>query len=209
MQILKTKAKSLGFNAAELKGVAEKLANNLKAEDDADEDELKSEIETAVDTALPYLELAQRNANRIIEENRKKNKPAKSSKDDDDDDDPDDNTPAWAKAFTKKMEAMEERLNGLAESGRASSRKQQLEAIVKSAGSFGKRILKDFDKRKFENDEEWEEYLDDIKTDVEDYTTEMEQAGLKGLVHSGGGPSKGGNNKELSDSEIDEIASTF
>lgn len=210
MQILKTKAKSLGFNAAELKGVAEKIANNLTADDDADEDELKQESEIAVGVALPYLEMAQKNANRIIEENRKKHKSKSESAAEEEDDDTDEkNTPGWAKAIAKKMEAMEMRLNGLAESGRASTRKQQLEAIVKDAGSYGKRILKDFEKRKFESDDEFNDYLEDITNDVDDYKTEMEQAGLKSMVHNSGGRHRESESKELTDSEIDDIAATF
>jgi len=208
MQILKPKVKSLGFNAAELKSVAERLANNLTAADDADEDEIKAEIETAVTAAVPYLEMAQRNANRIIEDFRKKNKQTPKDENNDDDDQDDKDTPAYVKALLKKFEGMEERLNGLAESGRADSRKKKLEAIVKDAGSYGRRILKDFEGRKFDSDDAFDEYLDDIKTDIQEYATEMEQAGLKGMVHNGGGSNKG-NKKEISDTDIDDIAATF
>lgn len=213
LQVLKPKAKSLGFNAAELQSVAKRIADNLATDDDADEEAIKQEAETAVDLALPYLEMAQKNANRIIEEQRKKNKPKtapKKEEDDEDEDEPADNTPSYVKALLKKMESMEARMEGLNADRLNSTRKAQLEQIVKDAGVYGKRILKDFEGRNFENEDAYEAYLEEVKTDCEAFNQEMANAGLSGMVNAGGGRSgNGGNKKELSDTEVDDLVSTF
>ena len=57
---LKPKVASLGFSRLEVEGAASRIASNL-AEDASDED-----IDAAIDAVLPYLELAQTSANRII-----------------------------------------------------------------------------------------------------------------------------------------------
>ena len=57
---LKPKVASLGFNRMEIEGVASRIANNLG--DDATEEDIDAEI----DAVMPYLELAQTSASRII-----------------------------------------------------------------------------------------------------------------------------------------------
>ena len=42
---LKLKAKALGFNAKELKGIAAKIADNLKSAEDASEEDVNAEID--------------------------------------------------------------------------------------------------------------------------------------------------------------------
>ena len=59
---LKPKVASLGFNRMEIEGVASRIANNLG--DDATEEDIDAEI----DAVMPYLELAQTSASRIIKQ---------------------------------------------------------------------------------------------------------------------------------------------
>ena len=70
---LKPKVKAFGFNKKELMSVAAKIADNLTSADDASDEDVNAEIDTAIDAVLPYLQVSQSFANRVIEENRKKN----------------------------------------------------------------------------------------------------------------------------------------
>lgn len=82
---LKLKAKALGFNSKELKGIAAKIADNLTSTEDASEEDVNAEIDSQIDAVLPYLTFGQSQANRLLDE-WKKNHPE--SDDDDDDDKP-------------------------------------------------------------------------------------------------------------------------
>lgn len=54
-------------------GIAARIADNLTSTDDASDEDVNAEIEAAIDAVLPYLQVSQSFANRVIEENRKKN----------------------------------------------------------------------------------------------------------------------------------------
>ena len=69
---LKLKAKALGFNAKELKGIAAKIADNLKSAEDASEEDVNAEIDEQIEAVLPYLTFGQSQANRLLDEWKKK-----------------------------------------------------------------------------------------------------------------------------------------
>ena len=83
---LKLKAKALGFNSRELKGIAAKIADNLTSADDASDEDVNAEIDKEIDSALRYLPFGQSQANRLLDE-WKKNHPETDDDDNDDDDD--------------------------------------------------------------------------------------------------------------------------
>ena len=68
---LKPKAKAFGFNKKELQGVAAKIADNLTFEEDALEEDVNASIDEKIDAVLPFLQMAQAQANRIIDASRK------------------------------------------------------------------------------------------------------------------------------------------
>ena len=70
LELLKTKASSLGFNKEELEGAAATIAGNLGVSEEATDEELNAAAEKAVAVYLPILELSQKNANRIIQKNK-------------------------------------------------------------------------------------------------------------------------------------------
>lgn len=76
LDLLKPKASSLGFSKEELEGVATNIANNLVVDDDAADDVLSEAVTKAVDAAMPFLELSQKNANRIIQKNKEEREKA-------------------------------------------------------------------------------------------------------------------------------------
>ena len=69
---LKPKVKAFGFNKKEVMGIAARIADNLTSTDDASDEDVNAEIEAAIDAVLPYLQVSQSFANRVIEEKPQK-----------------------------------------------------------------------------------------------------------------------------------------
>lgn len=252
LTLLKTKAKQLGFNRNELKGIAAKIADNLDLADDASDEDEDSAIDEAVDDAMELLGYSQSAAQRAISNFKKKHnvsdddddvdddeeddddqtQPSKKNKSgqrkgnkkstkvkDDADDDKDNDTPAWAKGLISSMEKMSERVSSLEKGNVSKSRKARLEEVLKDTGNFGKRRLKEFDRIKdtFKDDDEFEEYLDEITEDLENYNQERADEGL-GKVGAPGAstpnkkdktPSKDEDVKPLDEKEIDALVDEF
>ena len=225
MSILKPKVKAFGFNRKEIEGIAARIADNLASEEDASEEDVKAEIEKAIENILPYLEFGQSFANRVINDHKNGNE------DDDREDDDDavaqskkpksqnkpsgqkeersDDTPAWAKALIKSNEDLRTQIAQIKGEKVTESRKSKLEALLKDSGTFGSRLLKSFSRMKFENDEEFDEFFSDVEEDLKSFNQERANVGLGKL----GAPAKGNqkrteNKDELSDDEIKAIAST-
>lgn len=223
---LKPKVKAFGFNKKELMSVAAKIADNLTSADDASNEDVNAEIETAIDAVLPYLQVSQSFANRVIEENRKKNDDDDET-DDDDDDEPlntanrqpgsnkknpknkgkNDDAPEWVKSMLDTVNALKDEVTTLKGEKVATSRKAKLEAVLKDAGTFGTRTLKSFSKMSFKNDDEFEEFLSEVTEDLKAYNQERADAGLSTM---GAPPAAGGGrpkeDEPFSDNEIDAMA---
>lgn len=218
---LKPKVKAFGFNKKELMSVAAKIADNLTSADDASDEDVNAEIDTQIDAVLPYLQVSQSFANRVIEENRKKNDDDDET-DDDDDDEPssttnrqpgsnkknpkdkgkNDEEPAWFKAYREQQDVRFAAIEG---EKTTTTRKAKLEAILKDSGTFGIRTLKSFSKMSFENDDEFDEFLSEVQEDLKAYNQERANAGLALTPPtSGGGKPK--ENEPFSDNEIDDMA---
>lgn len=222
---LKPKVKAFGFNKKELMSVAAKIADNLTSTDDASDEDVNAEIDTAIDAVLPYLQVSQSFANRVIEENRKKNDDDNETDDDDDDElsnstnrQPGSNknnpqnkgkndAPDWAKGMMQTIEALTGKISALEGEKLTASRKSKLEALLKDAGTFGTRTLKSFNKMKFENDEEFEEFYSEVEEDLKSYNQERADAGLSSLGNPpGAGSKKQEKNEVLTDEEVIAIA---
>lgn len=220
---LKPKVKAFGFNKKELMSVAAKIADNLTSADDASNEDVNAEIDTQIDAVLPYLQVGQSLANRVIEENRKKNDDDDETDDDDDDESSNttnrqpgsnkknpknkgksDEEPAWFKAYREQQDARFAAIEG---EKTTTTRKAKLEAVLKDSGTFGTRTLKSFGKMSFENDEEFEEFLSEVTEDLKTYNQERADAGLSTM---GAPPAAGGGkpkeDEPFSDNEIDAMA---
>lgn len=250
LNVLKTKAKQLGFSRSELKGIAEKISDNLDVAEDASEEDEDSAINEAVDDAMEFLNYSQSAAQRAISNFKKKHNvsddddvdddedddddqtPAKKNKsnqqkgnkktnksNDDADDNDADETPAWAKGLISSFEKMSERVSSLEKGNVSKSRKARLEAVLKDTGKFGERRLKEFDRIKdtFKDEDEFDEYLDEISEDLENYNQERADAGLGKLGAPGATtpskkditPSKDDEAKPLDEKEIDALVNEF
>ena len=105
---LKLKAKALGFNSKELKGIAAKIADNLESQEDASEEDVNAEIDEKIEAVLPYLTFGQSQANRLLDE-WKKNHPEAEPDDEPNDNFPDDTpNPASKKKLQDKEENKDE-----------------------------------------------------------------------------------------------------
>lgn len=223
---LKPKVKAFGFNKKELMSVAAKIADNLTSTDDASDEDVNAEIDTAIDAVLPYLQVSQSFANRVIEENRKKNDDEDETDDDDDDSNTqnrqpgskknpqnkgkNDDTPEWAKGLVQTVQSLNDEIAALKGEKVTTTRRGKLESLLKDAGTFGTRTLKSFNKMKFENDEEFEEFYSEVEEDLKSYNQERADAGLSGLCNPpGAGSKKQEKNEVISDAELDALANSF
>lgn len=222
--ILKPKSKALGFSREELEGIAADVANNLELDEEASDEDVNAEIEKQVNAVLPYLKIAQKTAQRTIQS-------FKDSKDLDDDevDDPDDDpagnkksirkqkkekeeeqVPAWAQALITQNKALQTEILGLKSERESDGRRSKLKALLKDKGTFGKTILKNFDKMKFENESEFDDFYDGVVEDLAAIDQERANEGLGKL----GAPAAQRKPKEeevevIKENEIDELAETM
>lgn len=221
---LKLKLKAFGFNKKELMSVAAKIADNLTSADDASDEDVNAEIDTQIDAVLPYLQVSQSFANRVIEENRKKNDDDDET-DDGDGDEPsnttnrqpgsnkknpkdkgkNDDAPEWAKGLVQTVQTLNNEIAALKGEKVTTSRKAKLEAVLKDSGTFGTRTLKSFSKMNFENDEEFEEFLSEVAEDLKAYNQERADAGLA-LTPPAAGGGKPKDEEPFTDNEIDDMA---
>lgn len=212
---LKPKARAFGFNKDELMGVAVNIANNLQFEEDALEDDINAEIDKQVDAVIPFLRLAQTNANRVIEKTRKElhpqeaeEEPTKANPVKTETKTEPDEMPAWAKALIDSNKALTEKVASMQGEKTLNARQARLEAILKDTGTFGTRTLKSFAKMSFDTDEDFDDFVAEVESDLKSYNQERANAGLQTL---GAIPTQGGGKKEeiLTDAEVEAIVASL
>lgn len=223
---LKTKAKAFGFNKKELESIADGMSDNLELDENASDEDVNAAIETAVDAVLPFLRVSQSAASRAIQ--AYKDAHPVGGDDDDDADDDDTSTPPIAPKNPKKgnkeqndseddtpkwAQRLLERLDKLENVNVADKRLSKLESLLKNTGTFGTRTKKAFLRMKFENDEEFEDYLEEVQSDLEELNQERANEGLSKLGSVP--PAKGTKTEEeneielMSDDELDKLAKEF
>lgn len=222
--ILKPKSKALGFSREELEGIAADVANNLELDEEASEEDVNAEIEKQVNAVLPYLKIAQKTAQRTIQ-SFKDSKNLEDDEVDDPDDDPagnkkpirkqkkekeEEQVPAWAQALITQNKALQTEILGLKSERESDGRRSKLKALLKDKGTFGKTVLKNFDKMKFENESEFDDFYDGVVEDLAAIDQERANEGLGKL----GAPAAQRKPKEeevevIKENEIDELAETM
>lgn len=235
LEALKTNRdiKALGFSRKELKGVAANVANKLQLKDDATDEEVSEGISDAIDDVLPLLQLTQSAADRQVSEYKNAH-PALDDDDPDSDDDPDpDDDPARRspsrkgkkgkkdsddddsatlnaiKELTKAVATLQGDVTALKSGNTTSSRTAKVRELLKDTGKFGERRLKSFSHMKFENEEEFEDYLDELKEDIEEENKERLEKGLEKLGRIPAPDTKPQPKEEdklMSDDEVKELA---
>ena len=206
LEALKTNRdiKALGFSRKELKGVAANVANKLQLKDDATDEEVSEGISDAIDDVLPLLQLTQSAADRQVSEYKNAH-PAPDDDDVPDDEPDDDDVPARRspsrkgkkgkkdsddddsatlnaiKELIKDVATLQSDVTALKSGNTTNSRTAKVRELLKDTGKFGERRLKSFSHMKFENEEEFEDYLDELKEDIEEENKERLEKGLEKL----------------------------
>lgn len=227
LSILKPKSKALGFRSDELEGIAADIANNLELDEEASDEDVNAEIEKQVDAVIPYLKIAQKQSNRVIQK-FKDNK----TLDDDINEENEINeagsnkenqitetTPQWVKdlkdavsAVTAQNKTLQTQIASLLSEREADGRRSRLKALLKDTDTFGKSVLRNFDRMKFENETEFEEFYDSVSEDLASLNQERANAGLAKLGASaaqGGNEHKDEKPEVLKETEIDDLANSL
>ncbi len=239
LEALKTSkdVKALGFSRRELKGVAAKIADKLDSEikEDATDDEIQEAVDDAIDAALPFLQFSQTVSERRVQ-SYKDAHPANEEDDDDDDDnestssnnrksqtskkgkksnvdDGEESSLAKAlKPLMDKLDGMQAEITALKSGNTANSRKSKLEKLLKDTGKFGERTLKAFNRMSFKDDDEFEDFYEEVESDLETENQERANQGLGKLgapdVSAGVANKRGKKNDEeiMSDDDVKELA---
>ena len=215
---LKPRVKALGFNQKELKGIAATIAGNIKLDEEASEEEVSAEIDSQIEAVLPFLQLGQSQANRVIDAWKKSHS---TETDDEGDDDGQsgsnkstknkngsDATPEWAKSMLDTVKALTDEVTALKAEKSTSSRRAKLEALLKDTGAFGERTIKSFGRMKFENDDEFDEFYSEVESDLKKLNQERADVGLSSLGAIPGVQKQSAKKEEvLTDDEIKALAS--
>lgn len=229
LEMLKTNKdiKALGFSRRELKGIAANVADKLKLEEDATDEDVSEAISSAIDDVLPLLKLTQSAVDRQVQDYKR------STEDDDDDDDDDDKEPnrrspsqknpkskkdsdvadsatlAALKELTQVVTALQGEVNTLKTGNTTNSRRAKVEKLLTDTGKFGERQLRAFSRMSFKDEEEFEEYLEDLKEDIEAENQERADRGLGKLGNIPAPDKNQQNNKEdelMSDEDVKKLA---
>lgn len=228
LEMLKTNKdiKALGFSRKELKGIAANVADKLKLEEDATDEDVSEAISSAIDDVLPLLKLTQSAVDRQVQDYKR-------SIEDDDDDDDDDKEPsrrspsqknpkskkdsddadsatlAALKELTQVVTALQGEVNTLKTGNTTNSRRTKVEKLLTDTGKFGERQLRAFSRMSFKDEEEFEEYLEDLKEDIEVENQERADRGLGKLGNIPAPDKNQNNNKEdelMSDEDVKKLA---
>jgi hypothetical protein len=118
---------------------------------------------------------------------------------------PDDATmPPWAKALLEQNKTLVDKVNAIETGKTVDTRKSQLEAVLKDAPeAFKKTVMKAFDRMKFDKEEDFTSYLDEVKTDSAEYVQQEANTSLgqnrRPIVPTGGGSGKTASKEEVAD----------
>ncbi|MFV0536830.1 MAG: hypothetical protein ACK5M3_05580 [Dysgonomonas sp.] len=197
LALLKPKAKPLGFTEEELDGVAANLAGNLT---DQSTDE---QINTAIDSVIPFLKVSQTAVNRIVNAQKPKPDPSKPTDPPTDPIKPaggNDDEPSWFKAY---REAQEKRIEQLESKNIGEQRRSIFEAKLEGLLPKQKEdMLDDFNliSPSFKTDEEFNAYLLRKEGRISEIKQELADEGLAKMA-----PPKGGGQTKSEEDEFAEL----
>jgi hypothetical protein len=210
LSLLKPKTASLGFTNEELEGVAENIARTLK------EGATNEQINQAIDSALPFLQMSQKAVTRIVnakEEKSKKEREEAEAKRKAEEEEAakkakgssgTDEEPAWFKSYREQQDA---KFAALESEKLATKRIADFEDIIKNLSEKQKISETTSFKRlvsTFKDDEDFNSYLEEKKISIGEIEQENANVGL-GNVSKPGGGGRGVGDKPASAEECDAI----
>lgn len=208
---LKPLVKALGFSNDELKGVAAYIADNLKSSDDAEEADVKAEVETFVTSIMPILSVGQKQANRVINERlavQKSSEQTVAAKGNEEEQVEKD-MPTWAKNLAERLNAVSDKIANMTAARTASVRRSKLADVVKGTGVLEKRTLANFDKMKFDSDDDFEMFLREAAEDAKAFTQQRADENLQNMTAPRAANGAQLDKGALSDDDIDKLADTL
>lgn len=222
---LKTGAQAFGYKRDELMSVAAHIADNLKLDENASEEDVEDAVDAAVSDCIPFLKYGQSMATRVINDSK-----SKDDHDDDDDDDDDDNnqkpsskkspkttstpkddTPAWVKELQKSVETLASQVETMKGEKVTTGRKERLSKLLADTGTYGEAALKNFERMSFKDDDDFDDYFTSVEEDLAKFKQQMADSGLAHLT-TPPTPKQDkpkGEDKVFTDEQLEEIASGF
>ena len=149
------------------KAIREQLRNQTVDDDDDDDDE-----ETDVDDENLDSEGKTKGKSAKNGKGNKRNKTEKGN---------DGDTPEWAKGLLSEVTSLKNEISTLKGDKTKNARLEKVKDIVKNTGDWGKRVIRDFGRMNFEDEDAFEDYLDEIKEDLENENKERANKGLESL----------------------------
>lgn len=222
---LKTGAQAFGYKRDELMSVAAHIADNLKLDENASEEDVEDAVDAAVSDCIPFLKYGQSMATRVINDSK-----LKDDHDDDDDDDDDDNnqktsskkspkttstpkdeTPAWAKELQKSVETLANQVETMKGEKVTTGRKERLSKLLADTGTYGEAALKNFERMSFKDDDDFDDYFTSVEEDLAKFKQQMADSGLAHLTNppTPKQDKPKGEDKVFTDEQLEEIASGF
>lgn len=209
LKALKLEAKALGFNEKELKSVAAIGANNLGLSENSTEEEVSAAIDKCVKEVLvPILKSSQSASSRAIEAYKAAHPETTPTPPKGEGEEKKDEKPQWAIELEERIKALQTENTNFKEERTSTSYKERLNEVLKDTGRFGDSILKAFGRMKFASEEEFGEYLSQVKEDVKGYKQDLANHGLETLSNPPA-PAVPDDEKKLTDAEIDELAGLY
>lgn len=222
---LKTGAQAFGYKRDELMSVAAHIADNLKLDENASEEDVEDAVDAAVSSCIPFLKYGQSMATRVINDSK-----LKDDHDDDDDDDDDDNnqkpsskkspkttstpkdeTPAWVKELQKSVETLANQVETMKGEKVTTGRKERLSKLLADTGTYGEAALKNFERMSFKDDDDFDDYFTSVEEDLAKFKQQMADSGLAHLTNppTPKQDKPKGEDKVFTDEQLEEIASGF
>ncbi len=139
-------------------------------------------------------------------------------------------TPEWAKQFIESqkaqqkqyeeqmkqqkqlIESLQAEVSGIKTKDTTTKRRAMLDELLKGTGTFGTRQIKNYERMSFETDEDFDNFISDLKEDLAQLNQERENEGLSKLGAPKQTPEqkpKAPQPKPLSEAEMEELVDTF
>lgn len=201
---LRVKYKDLGLGDAVLTAMAENLAAQVKEE---------SEIDNIVNGVGSILKGFQSDSDKRVTDAVLKAKQSKQEPGGNPDPNkvepektPATEIPEWAKELVTSNKALQGEISALKTEKSANGRKQSLtEKLAAFNPKFTSKILKDFDRMQFADDQEFESYLNDTIVDLTAVDKDLVEQTLGATPRPTFQKGKNGDTKEASTEELDAV----
>ena len=222
---LKTEAQAFGYKRDELMSVAANIADNLKLDENASEEEVEDAVDDAVSGCIPFLRLGQSMATRVINDSKAKNDHDLNGDNDDDDttqkspskkpektaSTASEEVPTWVKELQESVKALSTQVETMKGERVATGRKERLSKLLADAGTYGEAALKNFERMSFKDDDDFDDYFTSVEEDLAKFKQQMADSGLAHLTTP---PTPKldkpkPEDKVFTDEQLEEIASGF